>query len=275
MYHIFAQNDSRRYVCCLRTLNWWSVPQFSLLCTRNIAQSRSTISISVRSLQTSLSFQAVLMSVVGLLRQSLFSRVWRYIWASALFSALLASTLMQWNSHYLLDGLYGVPVQCILGDPLQGRSYTGRSLAYLVVNWVVLVWSFYFVTVLLFPDVTGLWPFVHLEGLIYRLYSQPARILIDAQITRSSEWKKSNSRVAIYIVVLFVGQIISSGIFHILRVYLMLAYSAYVIFDTREYAAFEGRQGDENEWGFGQILPLLLLALPLSQLAEELLVRLI
>ncbi|KAJ5512417.1 hypothetical protein N7463_001969 [Penicillium fimorum] len=42
-----------------------------------------------------------------------------------------------------------------------------------------------------------------------------------------------------------------------------------VIFE-RGVAANQGRQGDESEWGFGQVLPVLLLAIPLSQFVEEL-----
>ncbi|KAJ5360580.1 hypothetical protein N7517_009771 [Penicillium concentricum] len=39
---------------------------------------------------------------------------------------------------------------------------------------------------------------------------------------------------------------------------------------TRAEAAYQGRQGDESEWGFGQVLPVLLLVIPLSQFMDEL-----
>ncbi|OQE22799.1 hypothetical protein PENFLA_c012G00203 [Penicillium flavigenum] len=50
----------------------------------------------------------------------------------------------------------------------------------------------------------------------------------------------------------------------------MLMYAANNVIYERAEAAHQGRQGDESGWGFGQVLPVLLLAIPFSQFVEEL-----
>lgn len=42
------------------------------------------------------------------------------------------------------------------------------------------------------------------------------------------------------------------------------------VFETRYYASDSGRYGDENDWGFGQAVPVFLLPLPISTCAEAL-----
>ncbi|KAJ6185718.1 hypothetical protein N7519_007019 [Penicillium mononematosum] len=61
-----------------------------------------------------------------------------------------------------------------------------------------------------------------------------------------------------------------SAAFGLLRIYVMLVYAANNVLYERAEAAHQGRQGDESEWGFGQVLPVLLLAIPFSQFVEEL-----
>jgi hypothetical protein len=63
------------------------------------------------------------------------------------------------------------------------------------------------------------------------------------------------------LIILF-QQFISSDCFSILRIQGMLLYGGDEMIQTRGLAASQGRQGDENYWGFGQILPILLLAIP-------------
>jgi hypothetical protein len=116
----------------------------------------------------------------------------------------------------------------------------------------------------------------HVAHFSHRSFDVPILFSAGAQTNRREHYtslgvKENKPRVFIYVVLLFVIQVITSGAFHILKDYWMLVYSVYVIFGMRQYAASQGRQGDESKLGFGQILPLLLLALPLSQLAEELL----
>lgn len=61
-----------------------------------------------------------------------------------------------------------------------------------------------------------------------------------------------------------------SEAFGLLRLYAILMYAGHSVILERAEAAHQGRQGDESEWGFGQVMPVLLLAIPLSQFVEEL-----
>ncbi|CAI7627449.1 unnamed protein product [Penicillium crustosum] len=47
-------------------------------------------------------------------------------------------------------------------------------------------------------------------------------------------------------------------------------YAGHSVIRERTEAAHQGRQGDESEWGFGQVMPVLLLAIPFFQFVEEL-----
>jgi hypothetical protein len=89
----------------------------------------------------------------------------------------------------------------------------------------------------------------------------------DAETTKF----KIKRRIITVVFVMFLSfrEIVFSFCFEFLRVYTLLIGSIYGILYQRRRAADHGREGDENEWGFGQILPLLLLALPISTFAEE------
>lgn len=48
----------------------------------------------------------------------------------------------------------------------------------------------------------------------------------------------------------------------------MVTYSTSYLFTVRNIGFEEGMEGDENEWTVGQILPLMLLSLPLFSIIE-------
>ena len=63
-------------------------------------------------------------------------------------------------------------------------------------------------------------------------------------------------------------EVISSCALDITRITLTLALLTESIRDMRTEAPLEGSEGDENEWGFGQMLPIFFLALPLFAILE-------
>ena len=64
------------------------------------------------------------------------------------------------------------------------------------------------------------------------------------------------------------SEIIFSNIFDIFRIYASLIWVTYSLFSYKQAAASNGMTGNENDWTFGQLLPLLLLALPLFTILE-------
>lgn len=65
-------------------------------------------------------------------------------------------------------------------------------------------------------------------------------------------------------------EFVFSGAFDLLRLYATLMYAAHSVIRERAEAAYQGRQGDESAWGFGQVMPVLLLVIPFAQFVEEL-----
>jgi len=54
----------------------------------------------------------------------------------------------------------------------------------------------------------------------------------------------------------------------LMRIWAMLFWGTLTLYMVKSSAPFHGRSGDESTWGFGQILPTLLLILPLFAVLE-------
>lgn len=170
----------------------------------------------------------------------------------------------------MVDRLYGLPVQCTFYQLSRGRHYDANSTAFLAIESFNLVWSLWSMTVLLFQVIVKLPPFAQIISLTYWIMSWPSRVLVGPR-NWTFQWRIWK-RVAtvLFVASLSVREIIFSEGFDLLRVYAMLIASFTQIFYERDLAASQGRKDDESEWGFGQILSILLLALPLSSYAEAL-----
>lgn len=72
----------------------------------------------------------------------------------------------------------------------------------------------------------------------------------------------------IFIIALCITDIITSRSFQILLSYIKLKTNPALLIALRQNAQNNGMEGDQNTWGFWQILPLLLLTLPIFQTME-------
>ena len=225
-----------------------------------------------------ITFQGMLLAVVDVLHERLFTRVWRYIWILTLSAGIFASRFILWNDYFMVDRMYGLSVQCVFDKLAISEWFTPKEAGMLTIDVVVFFWSLWSITVLLFPSVSGWPPMAQITSFIYWFFSFPSRALVrvrnrallnpaDAETTKF----KIKRRIITVAFVMFLSfrEIVFSLCFDLLRVYTLLIGSIYGILYQRRRAADHGREGDENEWGFGQILPLLLLALPISTFAEE------
>ncbi|CAI7604870.1 unnamed protein product [Penicillium glandicola] len=211
-------------------------------------------------------YEATFMTIRDHLQGSLSKRLWRYLWIVVIFASILPTRILIWNNYFLLGDLYGASVQCALDKMSEG--WDTKSALFVAVECYLLFSSFCSITISLFPRVPNFPPFAHMERFIYWILSWPSRHLLQAQGSESS--RKRIFWAIMFVMIIPCREFFFSEGYDLLMMYVMLMYAGNNLVYERAEAANQGRQGDESEWGFGQILPVLLLAIPFSQFVEEL-----
>lgn len=211
-------------------------------------------------------FQAIFMTTTDHLQKSLSKRIWRYLWIMVLFGAIIPTEIVTWNNYFLRWDLYGASVQCVMDKLNEGWDV--ESLLFLALECFLLLWSFWAITMSLFPQISEYPPFPQLLVLINWTLSWPSRHLLRAQ--KSGSIRKKAFWTVLFCVIIPCREFVLSEASNLLRMYVMLIYAGNNVLSERAEAAYQGRQDDENDWGFGQVLPVLLLAIPLAQFVEEL-----
>lgn len=148
-------------------------------------------------------FQAVFMAIRTDLQAHPFKKkLWCYIWKIILFGAVLFSRFLVWNDVFLVSGLYGASVQCVL-DNLGGGRDTTMSL-YLAYDCLLLCWGFWGITECLFPNIKRFTPFFQLGNLRDQALSWSSRRLmrLSPPKVRESPWQAEYS-VLSYLASLF------------------------------------------------------------------------
>jgi hypothetical protein len=211
-------------------------------------------------------FQGIFMTVAVHLQGSLTKRIWRYVWILVLFGTIIPTMILTWSYYFLVMNLYGASTQCALDKMSEGWSL--KSAIYVSMDCLLLFLSLCIITTSLFPDMGNFPPWVWIQDLIHWVLSSPSRHLLRAQSPGISPRKKLFWQI-LFVMIIPIREFVFSVAFDLLRMYVMLIYAGNGVLYERTQAAYEGRQGDESEWGFGQILPVLLLAIPFFQLMEE------
>lgn len=212
-------------------------------------------------------FQGTFMTIRDHLQGSLYKRLWRYLWIVVMFGAIFPTRILNWNSYFLVGYLYGASVQCALDKMTEGWNII--SVLLVVVECVMLFWSFYTITISLFPRIPECPPFAQIDRFTHWVLSWPSRRLLRAQSPKTPA-RKRKFWTALFFMIIPCREFVFSGAFDLLRLYATLMYAAHSVIRERAEAAYQGRQGDESEWGFGQVMPVLLLAIPFAQFVEEL-----
>jgi hypothetical protein len=88
----------------------------------------------------------------------------------------------------------------------------------------------------------------------------PQGTMTDGFLTRLAE------RTAIGLFV--ITEVLHSQAFNLQLRWFTMLNSINYIFHLRNTASAKGRQGDEDEWGFGQAVPMFLLILPIATVVE-------
>jgi hypothetical protein len=225
----------------------------------------------ITSLMVTLSF-ATSQSVALITRDALDSnlkRLWRLLAITVLTAGTMADTFVWFNENFLDLGSIGLPMQCVWDLVAAGQEYTGQGVVYILFSLWFNLWSY--LTIL-----TGLYPAL-LKWRVMALFHYLEEYVIE-HVGRWYIWVRTrrNKYGGIYsfgivealvflilIIVLTFHALLGSAFLYLLRVFMLLIQATYLVFWVRAFAKEGGMEDDEDEWGFGQILPLMLLILPL------------
>ncbi len=199
------------------------------------------------------------------LRASRLKKAWRFSWVFFLAVAITLSTFVFEDQNFLVPDQWGTSMQCvwdILG------TYDGASKIRLVI-WTV------FAADGLLCTAGFLWPESPFANWYDVVRFVPARALLRAvswvdktflRSTQARPWRAVGLVLRIpllctFWVVFAVFEILCSVSYDIFRTFLILFLTTWGLYQFRSTAR-EYLTESEDTWGFGQILPMLLLALP-------------
>jgi hypothetical protein len=217
------------------------------------------------------SFQAVLLIVRDVLKSRV-RKGWRMLWIFTIFSCILLLNFVFYNDNFLRD--FGQPMR-FLWRGLPG-VFTPSNVAYVALGTILDVWA-------LSGIVSGLYklqklPPLGVSDLLYYLMLQPTRFYLYCTERRhlscQHSWTKRfltlmESLAGILFITFFtLRELYCSMFINLTRIYIYLFQTTSSVYWARNQAATRGMEGEEDTWGFGQILPLLLLALPLFAFIE-------
>ncbi|OKP07692.1 hypothetical protein PENSUB_5807 [Penicillium subrubescens] len=240
--------------------------------------------IAVLQAQIALAMYTIIaLATRDILRKSWYKRFWRWPWVFTICIADIISSFIIWDDGFLKDLNWGLPMQCAWRTI---GHYSGNALVLLILDVFTSLSDISYATALFFPSSERFNFLQQLPDLILELslFSFKGACRLDQQrmTTQSSLLRAAMTPITktllflaglIFIIVLCVTDIFTSRSFQILLSYIKLMSNSALLVALRQNARNNGMEGDENSWGFGQILPLLLLTLPIFQTMEMVLDR--
>lgn len=220
-------------------------------------------------------YQSVLLLVRDKIQDNNMARGWRSVWITAVFGCVLVINFALYNDNFPVDGRSGFPMQCIWNELPQ--KFTGAKLAYVIFGVLVDVSSAYAIMLILYPELKDKQAFVFIEEACGRLMRKPTSLYqyIRGKTRSTNHWTTrwwwqffEWPAWALCLVSFTLREIFTSLYWDMVRIFLYLFSSTSAIIRARQWDAPDDRTDAEDNWSFGQILPLLFLALPLLSFAE-------
>ncbi|GAB7358878.1 hypothetical protein MBLNU230_g4101t1 [Neophaeotheca triangularis] len=198
-------------------------------------------------------------------QQNLMSRLWRTVWITV-FTASLGGTIVVVDHENWLWS-FGTPMKCVWST-LRAPGF------WVTVELFYMVWGYVSILNDLWPGkINALFPWIPdllrvPTCALHRLSDQ----VFDRNLPRGLQILTQVSgpclRLASLILV-GLSEILGSQAFEYIRTWMILLQTTIMTFHKRSEAASDGlMEGTEKTWGFGQVVPLLLLALPLLNISE-------
>ncbi|KAL4981464.1 hypothetical protein BDW68DRAFT_192924 [Aspergillus falconensis] len=225
-----------------------------------------------------LTHQSTVMMIRDLLRNHPLMRAWRMLWVFAVFAFVFSANLIVYNSSFYEGS--GAPVKCAV--PLDNREFVNDILTVTSIFWA---WGLVAVVRDLCPELRGflsnlLDPSLPRLQKIFNLLSGRDLYLWAVERTSATQ-PGSASYYVLWLLekVLFVPflfcfcwtEILSSSVIDLYRVTTSLVALTFGIWSLKSGSFLSSdamKIEEDNRWGFGQIISMLLLALPLFQALE-------
>ena len=238
--------------------------------------------------------QICLLAIQDRLLERTGMRIWRLVWMLLLELMLIPTTVLIWGSSWLVK--FGLSSDCGWRD--FGKIDPGEDQFVLAFNLFTSVWSIVYLLNLLLPS----WLFKRLlpveimiryikalSGFFVGLFDRTNRRLAKTSsellavsqgtpvdtygipallyITRLALevcllTPLLNLERVIMVIAFSLWEIVASNVFEFARALLQVIMFTIWLDEIRQKAPHKGLEGDEDKWGFGQILPILMLILP-------------
>ncbi|KAG8667811.1 hypothetical protein FPOAC2_13009 [Fusarium poae] len=202
---------------------------------------------------------------------------WRMAWISAIFACVLALNFVIYNDYFLATKHFGLSMYCVWKE-LPGY-FTPQLMPYVVIGTLFDVWSYLSIIMYLYPTIMETRPLAYLYSRWLSFMMLPTWFYLlvkDKKVSRKPEflWHLLEAFVGLVFVIVFtIRELFGSLSVDLVRVFFYLIQSTNSVAWARRKAEINGRKGSEDTWGFGQILPMLLLALPTLAFIEALVHR--
>jgi hypothetical protein len=218
-------------------------------------------------------FQALLPIAHSTLDDEL-KKGWRMAWIFAIFACVLLLNFVIYNDYFLAARHFGLSMHCVWKE-LPGY-FTPQLLPYVVFGTILDVWSFYGISVSLYPALRKQQPLAYIQSMRLILMRLPTWAYFRIKERKTSRkpkilWRFLETLTGLVFIVLFtLSELLGSMSVNLIRVFIYLIQATNSVAWARNRAQINGRKGSEDTWGFGQILPMLLLALPTLAFIEAL-----
>lgn len=143
------------------------------------------------------------------------------------------------------------------------------------------MWSLAAICLYLYPNLEQVRIIATLTHIPYTIMRLPTRFYLFLSKPRNNRSKGAKilgflrlGFTPVFLLVFLLRELLFSQFLELLRVFVYLIQLTVNINWARFNASSEGREGDEDTWGFGQVLPMLLLALPLFAFFESIVCKL-
>lgn len=190
-------------------------------------------------------------------------------------SMLITIAIQLPSGHYYSVADYGLPVKCIWTS-MEGIYRPRTSRLWLMVMWMdILSYSLAQTLCVYFPNAFGRL----MDNTVVQATSDYMMDkLLAARDTYDFRAKRPRGSVVdrcltglakgAAVCIFVITEVLSSQAFGLQLRWMVMPNSIIYIFYLRNTASENGRQGDEDEWGFGQAVPMFLLILPIVTFAE-------
>ncbi len=217
-------------------------------------------------------FQAILFIAGDALHKHRLKKIWRFPWIVFITVAATLCNFVFQDQNFLVPDQWGTATQCvwdILG------TYDEASKARLAIWTIVAFDSLMSIVKFLWPSVLVLQWYNMLKSAIPSLpllamswvdeaFLRPAH----GRLRRFVGFVLQIPLLCCFWVVFAIFEIYFSASFDLFRTYLIMVTTTIGIYSIRSTAREYYLTGSEDTWGFGQIMPMLLLALPVFAAVE-------